>query len=379
MATQPKPHLEALLQRDIDEIRRKLLQMLELDEHALARAYQAFFKRDRQLAYSVILRDQDVDALDTQMDRLCLEFITRHQPAAGHLRFVYSASKVSSQLERVGDYAESVARQTLLVSSLPFEVPTEKFSEIVNLSIPMLHNAVRAFVDKNPDLARSTMAIEPRVNQVRDNIISELVVWRQQDRLPLEALGPLFTVARRFERVSDQATNICEEALYFATGQYVRHMSREGFRVLFVDETNGCLSRIAEVAAKRMGAKRFSFASAGVVAGPVDPQTIRFLSEKGVDVSPQASRPVDQVPALDQVQVMVALTKAAEKVFPQRPTKTLTLQWFVPDPSEARGRPEEVHAEYERAYQALSNHIRDLVQAILGNGQQLNNDDSHPS
>ncbi len=231
MAAPPTSHFEALLQQDINLIRAKLLAMLALDEQALTRAFQAFLKRDRQLAYSVILRDQDVDALDTELDRLCLEFIVRHQPAASHLRFVYSASKIVNLLERVGDYAESIARQVLLISSQHYEIPTEKFNDIANLAIPMLHNAVHAFVDKNADLARATMASEPRVNQVRDELTSDLVDWREQGRLPLETLTPLITVARRFERVSDQATNICEQALYFATGEYLRHMPREGFRV----------------------------------------------------------------------------------------------------------------------------------------------------
>ena len=97
-----------------------------MDERALTRAMQAFVKRDRQLANSVILHDQDVDALETEIDRLCLEFFVRHQPAAGHLRFVYSASKVVTELERVGDYAESIARQVLMVSSMPFYGPTRE-------------------------------------------------------------------------------------------------------------------------------------------------------------------------------------------------------------------------------------------------------------
>jgi len=372
----PTPRLEALLQGDIDLIRTKLLEMLALDEQALTRAFQAFLKCDRQLAYSVILRDQDVDAYETELDRLCLEFIVRHQPVAGHLRFVYSASKIVSELERVGDYAESIARQVLLLSSLPSEVPTDKFSEIANLAIPMLHNAVHAFVDKNPDLARTTMANEPRVDQVRDSLSADLVEWRQQGRLPLEALTPMITVARRFERVSDQATNICEQALYFATGEYLRHLSFAGFRVLFVDETNGCLSRMAEAIANRLGAKRFSFSSAGVVAGVVDPQTVWFLAEKGIDISHQASISIEQVPQLEHVHVIVALSKDAEKALPKKPTKTVGLRWIVSDPSKAHGKPKKIQAKYERAFESLTNHIQDLVQAILGNDQKLT-DEKH--
>ena len=369
MATPPQSHLQAVLQHDIDLIRAKLLEMLALDEQALTRALHAFLRRDRQLAYSVILRDQDVDALDATLDQLCLEFIVRHQPTAGHLRFVYSASKIVNLLERCGDYAESVARQVLLLSSLNYEVPVGKFHEIANLAVPMLHNAVHAFVDRNADLARTTMAVEPRVNQIRDSLNADLVDLREQGKLPLEALNPLTTIARRFERVSDQATNISEQALYFATGQYLRHLVRQDFRVLFVDQTNGCLSRIAEAVANGLGAKRFTFDSAGLTAGAVEPQTIRFLAEKGIDVSHQPSKSVDQVPQLEQVQVMVALCREAEGAFPQKPTKSLGLQWLVPDPSLAHGAPEELRNEYERAFQALTTHIRDLVQAILGDDE----------
>lgn len=261
MAPPPQSHLEAVLQHDIDLIRARLLEMLGLVEQALTRAFTAFFKRDRQLAYSVILRDQDVDALDAALDQLCLEFIVRHQPAGGHLRFVYSASKIVNLLERCGDYAESIARQVLMLSSLNYQVPLEKFQEIANLAIPMLHNAVHAFVDRNADLARTTMATEPRVNQLRDHLNAELMNGREQCLLPLEALNPLLTVARRFERVSDQATNISEQALYFATGQYLRHLVREDFRVLFVDQDNGGLSRIAEAVASGL---RCAFRWAGV-------------------------------------------------------------------------------------------------------------------
>jgi phosphate transport system protein len=339
--------------------------MAALDERALTRALQAFLTGDRQLAYSVILRDQDVDAFETELDKLCVEFIVRHQPAAALLRFVYSASKIVGALERIGDYAESIARQVLLAPALPYDVPTDQFVEIANLAIPMMHNAMRAFLDKNADLARTTVASEPRVNLVRDAINAQLVEWRQAGRLPLEALPPMITVARRFERVSDQATNICEEALYFATGEYQRHRTREGFRVLFVDETNSCLSQMAEAIANHLAPKRFSFAGAGIEAGTVDPQTIQFLSSKGIDASHQHAKALGQIPDFSELQVIVALNKEAQRAFPQRPSKTVGIDWYVRDPSAVRGAPADIHAAYTAAFDSLTAHIRDLVQAIL--------------
>src|SRR5271169_455887 len=99
------PHLEETLQRDIDLIRRKVVEMAGLGERALKAALQALVERNRQLAYTVILRDQYIDELETELDRLCLEFLARQQPVAGHLRFVFTVIQINRELERIGDYA----------------------------------------------------------------------------------------------------------------------------------------------------------------------------------------------------------------------------------------------------------------------------------
>jgi phosphate transport system protein len=361
----PTSHLEAQLQHDIDLIREKLGEMALLDEQALKSACRAVRTRDRQLAYAVILRDQDVDRLDAELDRRCLEFLVRYQPAAGHLRFVYSAAKVVGDLERIGDYAESIARQVLMVSSLPFELPGSLFDELASLAIPMVQNAVRAFVGKNADLARETMATEPRVNRVRDRVTAELMERSEEGLLPLEALPALINVARRLERVSDQATNICEEAVYFATGVYWRHLPREGFRVLFLDKTNGCLSVMAEEIARRSQAPRFVFASAGIAPAPLDAATIRFLSGKGIAVSDRTPRSLADIPSFDQTQVIVTLSKEV-RAASLKPFKALAVDWLVSDPSTMPGTRAEVDAEYEQAFESLTHHIHDLVQAIVG-------------
>jgi phosphate transport system protein len=362
-------HFEALLQRDIDSIRGKLLQMATLTAKALTRAYQALKDHDRQLAYAVILHDQDIDTAELELDRLCMEFIIRHQPAAGHLRFVYSASKIVNELERVGDYAESIARQVLLLDSddvLASDLAASKFKEISELAIPMVQQSVRAFVEKNADLAMATKAIEPLVNDARDSLNAELVQLREEGRLSLDALPALLTVARRFERVSDQATNICEQALYFATGENVRHTPVAGFRVVFVDDANECLSQMAEAIARSMNASQFTFSSAGIKAGNVDPRLVPFLKEKGIDASGQTAKAVEPVPQSARMQVVVMLSETAFKAFPRKPGRKLGLLWSVSDPSQAQGTPEEIHAIYEQAYSTLKDHIADLIEAIEG-------------
>src|SRR3954469_21095417 len=103
--------------------------MASLAETALKSCVAALGAKNRQLAYSVILRDQRIDELEKEIDRLCLEFIVRQQPVAGTLRFAYAAIKINADLERVGDYAESMARQILAISSMEVQVPYERFIE----------------------------------------------------------------------------------------------------------------------------------------------------------------------------------------------------------------------------------------------------------
>ena len=145
-----EPHLEAQLQRNIDVIRDKVRKMAELTESALNDGLRALFENDGQLAYSIILRDQQIDEYEKEIDRLCLEFMVRQQPAAGLLRFVYATIKINQELERIGDYAESVARQGLLINSLDVDIDYSKFKAISEISIPMLGNAVDAFSIKTP-------------------------------------------------------------------------------------------------------------------------------------------------------------------------------------------------------------------------------------
>ncbi|MDZ7290009.1 MAG: phosphate signaling complex protein PhoU [candidate division KSB1 bacterium] len=359
-------HLEESLKRGIDLIRSKVLEMGNLADRALKASLQALVERNRQMAYSVILRDRYIDELEKELDRLCLEFLLRQQPVAAHLRFVYAAIKINNELERIGDYAESIARHVLRISGIEPQPSYAKFVEIANLAIPMLRNAIQAFVDQNVELAQATTELEGKVDAIRNNIHTDLVRLRAQGELPLEMLAPLTIIASRFERVADQACNICEEVLYMCTGEYIKHKGAEVFRMLFVDDSNACVSQMAEGIANALNQPKFVFSSAGISPRAIDPNTVRFMMDKGIDISRQTSKYLNQIPNLDHYQVIVALCKEAEVAFPPAPTKTVSIEWEVQDPSKVEGSEEEVGAAYEKTFQYLDTHIRDLVQAILG-------------
>jgi protein-tyrosine-phosphatase len=166
--------------------------------------------------------------------------------------------------------------------------------------------------------------------------------------------------------VGDQAKSICQEVLYMCTGEYLKHSGSDIYRLVFVDEHNSCRSQMAEAIGNALGQPKFVFASAGLEMRPIDPTTIAFLKEKGIDISRHSSKGLDQIPHLDHYQIIVALAKEAQRVFPPPPTKAVCLDWAVRDPSAVKGTTAEVRAAYQETYDFLAAHVQDLVEAVLG-------------
>ncbi len=357
-------HLEASLQQDLEQIRSKVTEMGELTAKAIQASVKAVAEKDRQLAFVVILRDQYIDEMEKQLDRLCLEFLVRHQPAASLLRFVYAAIKINLELERIGDYAESIAREALRLRKLEVPLPLDLIHRITNLAVPMLRDAIRAFVDQNEDLARRTIETDEAVDLLRDNLTEDLTRSYHEGRLPFEALTPLVQITRRLERVSDQARNISMETLYMCTGEYAKHPGSEAMRVLFVDEHNASRSLMAEAIATSLHEPGFVFSSAGVEPTMVDPRTIAFMASKGLDISRAVPKSLIQVPNIDHQHVIVLLAPEARRAFPRHPRRAVLLEWAIDDLGAVKGDEREVAAAYEATCNFIESQIRDLISAI---------------
>jgi len=178
-------------------------------------------------------------------------------------------------------------------------------------------------------------------------------------------------ITRRFERVSDQARNVCMEVLYMCTGEYTRHQGTEAYRLLFVDSHNSCRSQMAEAIANSLNQPKFIFSSAGLTPAPISPRTLDFLRSKSLDTAHLTPKSLEQIPNLEHYHVIVSLAREAQKAFPLKPRKAVFLDWSLNDPSEVNGSPDQVRAAYETAYKFLQDHITDLVGAVLDdNGDQ---------
>lgn len=361
-----KSHLELSVQRDIDRIKSKVSEMSHLADQALKDCLKILSENNRQLAYAVILRDQNINSKEKEVDRLCLEFLVRQQPVALPLRIAYSTIKVNLEIERVGDYAESIARQTLRINEPIDSKLKQGVIELGKLASGFFHDAVHAFLDQNYELARKSMDIEDTVDALRTELNAQLKEMLNNCSITFDVLDTFMAIVRRFERVADQASNICMEVVYMCTGESAKHPGSEFFRVLFIDNNNSSTSQIAEAISQDSKQQKFIFSSAGVDPVPIDHTTIEFMKSKGIDLSRTAPKAIHQIPNLDHYQIIIVFDEEARKSFRNCSPKIVFLDWPLDDPSKFQGTAEEQTQAYEKTYKFLKDQIHDLVEAITG-------------
>lgn len=348
------------MEREVEQIKTAVTDMWDLVERALRTSVEAVVRRDRRLALSVILRDGQIDEQEQELNRRCLEFLVRHQPVARPLRLAYAAIRISQELERIGDHAESIARHAHRLATTTITVPDERYREMADLTVAMLRDAVHAFATEDPELARRTEEVEETVDNLKSDLAQELRAAHPR----FESFDPLLQIGRRLERSSNLARDICHDVIYMCTGRPATHKAQGTVRVLFVDEHNGSLSKMAEAIGESLGKAKVHFASAGLDPHSLDAATIAFMREKGMDVSRTPARALHEVPDLDQFQVIVALSEQVRRAFPPRPRKLVYLEWDHTSPTGAAGSPDAARAVYEAAYQRLRADVCDLVDTI---------------
>lgn len=354
-------HLEQQLQRDIDQIRDKVRLLADLTLRALEDSVVALTQRDAKLANEAILRDSRIDDLESAIDAMCVEFMVRHIPVAKHLRFAHSVAKIVVELERIGDYAESINRRAVLLALAASVPDLAKFADLANVSIEMLKQSVRAFLDEDEVLAERTRQLDARANALHQDIYYDLSARVPTTTEDLSMLFALLTVANRFERVADQAKNICYEVSYIVTGASVKHKLRSDVNILFVSNGGACRSLMAQSIGSSIAGDRFTFSSAGVTPKPADPEAVALLSARGMRADAKQPSALSDFSDLSQFKAVVAIGPEAAAAIPKKLAfHTIRLEWDVKKPTEI------AEHGYESAFDDLLARITELIRALHG-------------
>jgi phosphate transport system protein len=217
-------HISHAFNEDLSRIRGLTLEMGHVVEEQVSAALKALISADTHLARSVEVADVRVDHLEVAIDNECSHVIVRRQPTAMDLRYVLAVIKITSDLERIGDEAEKVARMAAQLTEL--NRPRDNYAELGHLGgdvRDLVHDAVSAFETYNVRLARDVLRRDAAVDRQYEVINARCMEAMSTDPRDIRRMLYVLWLTRALERIGDHAKNVAEQVFYFVEGLDVRH------------------------------------------------------------------------------------------------------------------------------------------------------------
>jgi phosphate transport system protein len=208
----------------LDTLKDRLMTMSERAEGLVDLAVDALLKHDKDRADAVIAGDREVDTLELEVEELAVGLLALQQPMARDLRFIISAIKISSDLERVGDHAVNIAQCALrLVAMRSTIMPDPEIEDMARRARQMLGDALDAFIRADGMLGREVCKADDAVDSLLNSVFRILLTHMMADARTINPSLELLLVGRNLERIADLATNIGEDAVFLAEGKQIKH------------------------------------------------------------------------------------------------------------------------------------------------------------
>ena len=345
-------HLEERMENDLNYIRDWVWNIGEDVEEALRDAKRLLVLKDAEKAYEIILGDHPINRASRRCDRLCHRFIARYLPGAGALREMASTIRINVILERIGDYAVTMARESLQLEKPLPERFLQRIDDAADNAIEILSESRQAFRDGNAEQAIALMAATRRFDARMDGIYDDL--FAKDEELNRKNRMVIFAILTVLKRIGDQSKNICDQTVFAVRG--IAKVAKV-YKVLFLDQQGSGLGQLAAA----IGRHRFSESAEFTVATPggsnaVSADLAEFLADTGLE---DGDLETEQLEALehdiDQFTVVVSVNGDYKDYIEKMPFHTSALNWPLEDSS-----------DMTTQYRELRSLIAELVELVAG-------------
>jgi len=219
-------HTIKAFDEDLDRLRALISQMGGLAEHAIRESMRCLVQRDLAGAEKIVENDKKLDALEIETEKRAVRLIALRAPMAGDLRDVVAAMKISSVVERIGDYAKNIAKRVPLLDNVGNIEPISLMPEMARIATEMVHDVLNAFVERDAEAAVRVVERDQAVDDFYNSIFRTLLTFMMENPNNIGQSTHLLFIAKNIERVGDHATNIAEMVYYASTGQHLADRPR---------------------------------------------------------------------------------------------------------------------------------------------------------
>jgi phosphate transport system protein len=220
---QQKRNEQTMIEHDLNRMRDKLLVMGGAAEKAIALAARALIERESEIAERVISDDDVVDKLELEIDAMCAEALSSKPQDPQNLRCILSIARTAPIVERIADHTVNLAKHALALNNEPQLEMQIDISRLTRIVQEMLLDGLDAFTSGDIDRAQETITRDDEVDSLYDIFYAQVVTTMQRDSTNVERGAEWLFVLKHFERIADYATNICEQTVYMARGQVIKH------------------------------------------------------------------------------------------------------------------------------------------------------------
>ena len=211
--------LRASFDRALRELQDEVLALGSMVDRAIERSIEALKRLDQQAARDIIQEDLEINQKRFQIEEQAIELIATQQPLARDLRTIVAVLNIIVELERMGDYAEGIAKIVLLHRDQPLLKPLIDLPRMADKARDMLRRSLDALVERDAEAAKAIAAEDDEVDALYDQVYRELLTYMIQDPRTMDRATWLLWTAHNLERIADRATNICERVVYEVTGR----------------------------------------------------------------------------------------------------------------------------------------------------------------
>ena len=206
-------------ERNLKDVEDDVVQLSSMVEKAIFKSIEALKERDINASQKVVDDDDVIDEKQQAIEDRCIDLIALEAPMAGDLRVLIAAMMVANELERMGDYAEGIAKISLSMGNLPPLKPLIDIPRMADKSVEMLRRSTQAFVSRDVESATAVLLADDEVDDIYEQVYRELLTYMMADPSTIQRATYLLWVAHDLERVADRTTNIAERVIYLVTGE----------------------------------------------------------------------------------------------------------------------------------------------------------------
>ena len=214
---------------ELQNLRSNILEMFELVQSQLVKSKESFIQLDKDLAREVVINEKRVNGFELKIDRDCENIIALFNPVAIDLRFLLACMKINSNLERIGDIAESVSKFVLNFKLEPEKelLETSRVIEMFDICIEIMTTTAKSFADEDTKLARSIFKLDETVDEINIQANDKIAAFIKTHSDLINQSLYTISMIRKLERVGDQCKNIAEETIFYIEAKVLKHKNKK--------------------------------------------------------------------------------------------------------------------------------------------------------